>query len=377
MLKTTVLILVLVFLAIPSLIIIQPLYAVPQAPSLQWSKTYYGDSGRAIQTNDNGYAITANNASILFYQATQRSPMLIKTDSSGNLEWNKTFNAVRLVGVSSLFQTNDGGYILGGTNVGGSAMNPLYSGWLIKTDSEGNPLWNQTVISLQTCRAIQTNEGGYALTGYLHNSGNGDDGVLVKINDNGNIDWSKTFGGNSSKIFIMSMIEAKDGGYILAGDFNLDGWLAKTDANGSLQWSQTYHPNGYSTFPLNTVAQTNDGGYILAGGNMAKGFLIRTDSVGRSMWFKSYSQASLISAVVQTPHGGLVAVGALNRQACLFKTDSSGSPMFNLSYGEVKGEVSSFVSSVIVTSNGGIAVAGTLNHDAPTTIEGYQNAHCW
>ena len=56
-----------------------------QVPQLQWGKTYYGDSGSVIQTTDGGYAIAANNASIGFYPAWQRAPMLIKTDITGNL----------------------------------------------------------------------------------------------------------------------------------------------------------------------------------------------------------------------------------------------------------------------------------------------------
>jgi hypothetical protein len=361
-----------VFLAAFSLVIVQPINAIPQAPPLQWSKTYYGDSGRAIQTTDGGYAIAANNASVLFYPAVQRAPMLIKTDSSGNLQWNKTFNAVGLVAVCSFIQTKDGGYALAGTNIAGSALNPLYSGWLIKTDAEGTIQWNQTVDSLQTCHVIQTSDGGYALTGYLHNSANGDDGVLVKMDGNGNIAWSKTFGGGSSSLFIMDMVEANDGGYVMVGNLNQDGWLAKTDANGNLQWSQTYHPDGYSTFPLNTVAQTSDGGYILAGGNLATGFLVKTDADGHSKWFKSYSQAAVITAVVQAPDGGFLGAGSLNRQAVLIKTDGSGSLLFNVSYGEVNGNVSSYASSVAITSGGGCVVAGTLNHDAPTTTEGYE-----
>lgn len=73
--------------------------AVSLTPQLQWSKTYYGDTGRAIQTNDGGFIIAANNASILFYPAWQRAPMLIKTASSGAVQWNRTFESVGLAGI--------------------------------------------------------------------------------------------------------------------------------------------------------------------------------------------------------------------------------------------------------------------------------------
>jgi hypothetical protein len=337
----------------------------------EWSKTYYGDTGHAVQTSDGGYAIAGSNASIM-YPAWERAPILIKTDASGELLWNKTFDATGHVATSSIVQTKDGGYALSGTNIAPPIMNPVWSGWLIKTDDRGTIQWNKTFgLPLQTCFVIQGNDGNYVLTGYATNNANGADTVLMKVNANGNLLWTKTFGGNSSKLLALSLVEANDGGYVIEGALDRDGWLAKTDANGNLQWSQTYHPRGYTTFPFNSIAKTKDSGYILAGGNLNSGWIVKTDSSGNTEWIKALSVNALMSSVTQTADGGYVAVGGYDRQAYLVRTDASGTLMYNASYGEVNANVSSSANSVVLTSDGGFVVAGTLNHYSPTNIEGF------
>lgn len=343
------------------------------SPSAQteWSKTYYGDSGHAIQTSDGGYAIAGNNASIM-YPASERAPILIKTDASGALLWNKTFDATGHVATASIVQTKDGGYALSGTNIAPPIMSPVYSGWLIKTNDKGTLQWNKTFGQpLQTCFVIQDSDGNYVLTGYATNSANGADAVLIKVNQNGNLLWTKTFGGNSSRLFALSLVEANDGGYVVMGARDSDGWLAKTDANGNLQWSQTYHQGSYGTFPFNSIAKTKDGGYIVTGGNIQGGWLVKTDSSGTLEWTKILPVNALVKSVTQIADGGYVAVGGYARQAYLVRTDASGVLLYNASYGDVSANVSSSASSVVATNDGGFVVAGTLNYYSPTTPEGF------
>ena len=344
---------------------------VANVSQTEWSKTYYGDGGHAIQTSDGGYAIAGNNASLM-YPAWERAPILIKTDAQGQLLWNKTFEATGHVATISIVQTKDGGYALSGTNIAPPTMNPVYSGWLIKTDDKGAVQWNKTFgLPLQTCFVIQDSDGNYVLTGYATNDANGGDAVLMKVNANGNLLWTKTFGGNSSKLFALSLVEAKDGGYVFTGALDRDGWLAKTDADGDLQWSRTYHQGGYGTFPFNSIAKTKDGGYVVTGGNLANGWLVKTDSAGNAEWIKTLPVKALVTSVTQAADGGYVAVGGYARQAYIVRTDASGTVLYNASYGDVSANVSSHASSVVLTTDGGFAVSGTLNHYSPTTPEGF------
>ena len=109
---TLVLIFSVLFVFIPSSM------AAPDPPSIEWSKTYQGLQANAvIQTSDGGYAIAGKAWS-------SEAATLIKTDSSGNVQWQKAIGDV-----VSLAQTSDSGFVLFREN-----------GDVVKTDAEGNVL---------------------------------------------------------------------------------------------------------------------------------------------------------------------------------------------------------------------------------------------
>jgi hypothetical protein len=366
------------------------LKAVSEAPTMQWSNTYLGAGGHAIQTSDGGYAIASMNASITFYPAWERATILVKTDSSGGVQWRKTFEDVGVAGVNSVVQTNDGGYALSGSNIAPPIMSPVYSGWLIKTDDRGNVQWNKTFGPMQSCHVIQASDGGYVLVGIISNSVSSVDAVFLKTDAKGNVLWDKTqrFTGNSVHVFPMDVVETDDGGYAVAGVWKDDFWLMKTDSDGNLLWNKTYDPVN-SDKPLNfqSVSKTMDGGYVLAGmqsggatlqnGNLASqtgdfAWLVKVDSQGNVQWSHNYLSGVMgFSSAVQTSYGGYVAVGAYNRQAWLVRTDASGNLFYNVSYGDKAENESSYASTVVLTSDGGFAVSGALNNYSPTSAEGF------
>ncbi len=341
----------------------------------QWSKTYYGSNGIAIQTSEGGFAIAGTNGSNLFFPASQLAPTLTKTDALGDVQWNKTFKANDLVSVNSLVQTTDGGYLLSGCNIANAGTSSVaWSGWLIKTDDKGNPEWNQTFgLPLETCVTIQASDGNYVSVGYMPNSFNGTDAVLLKVDENGNLLWTKTVGGNSTHFYPTSIVEANDGGYVIAGTSETaktEGWLAKTDLNGNLQWSKTYSYEKTDDL-IKAVAKTNDGGYILAGVaiNGNNSWLVKTDSNGNENWSHIYPMNgfAMLFSVTQTMDGAYLAAGISNNQAVIMRTDSSGKLLYDNLYGDVGAHVMSSGTSVVLTSDGGYVVAGTLNGFALST----------
>ena len=135
----------------------------------------------------------------------------------------------------SVQQTNDGGYIIaGGDQEKGSF-------WLIKTDGNGNKLWDKTFNESggQVNSVQQTNDGGYIIAGFTDSHGSGgNDAWLIKTDASGNKLWDKTFGGSENS-FADSVQQTSDGGYIIAGYTDSHGavgysaWLIKTDAKGN------------------------------------------------------------------------------------------------------------------------------------------------
>jgi len=347
-----------------------------QPPATQWNKTYGGTGTdfaySVVQTGDGGYALAGETRS---YGAGFADFWLVKTDSSGNMQWNKTYGGTGTDVAYSVVQTGDGGYALAGQtdSYGGGGMNF----WLVKTDSSGNMQWNKTYVGTGLDEAysmVQTGDGGYALAGDTTSYGPGDrDFWLVKTDSSGNIQWNKTYGGASSDL-ASSVVQTGDGGYALAGytDFYTipglaDFWLVKTDSSGNMQWNKTY--GGAGSDVAQSVVQTGDGGYALAGYTRSYGagsynfWLVKTDSSGNIQWNKTYVGAAfdVASSVVQTGDGGYALAGQTDSYGAgisdfrLVKTDSSGNMQWNKTYGGAGTDVAS---SMVQTGDGGYALAG-------------------
>jgi S1-C subfamily serine protease len=287
-----------------------------------WSKTFGGtgsDIGYSVQqTSDAGYIITGSTES---FGGNSKDVYLIKTDSSGSEVWSKTFGGTGFDVCYSVQQTIDGGYIIGGyTSSFGAGLFDFY---LLKTDSSGSIVWNQTFggENYDVGRSVQqTTDGGYIMTGYTSSFGDGEDVYLVKTDDSGNMVWSKTFGGAASDTGY-SVQQTIDGGYIIAGrtlSFNAgngDVYLIKTDDSGNMVWSQTFGDTNddYGS----SVQQTIDGGYIIAGYTYSfttedgDVYLIKTDASGNMVWSQTFGGENYdaSNSVQQTTDGGYIIVG--------------------------------------------------------------------
>ena len=100
---------------------------------------------------------------------------LTKTDSSGNQQWAKRYGGENNEVAHCIIQTNDAGYVLTGyTNSFGAGQ---YDFWLVKTDSTGDVIWIKTygTADYEEARSvIATPDGGYVVGGYTYPSGGGD-----------------------------------------------------------------------------------------------------------------------------------------------------------------------------------------------------------
>ena len=156
------------------------------AGNIQWNRTYGGtnsDYGQAIvQVEDRGYAIACRTDS---FGAGGFDFWLVKTDSAGNIQWNQTYGGKNDDAAYSLAQTSDKGYaMVGCTRSTGAGSNDF---WLVKTDSVGNMQWNRTyggVDSEQGNCVIQASNRGYAL------AGSGYDLWLIKTEVESGVAWT-------------------------------------------------------------------------------------------------------------------------------------------------------------------------------------------
>jgi predicted secreted protein len=344
-------------------------------PELEWSKTFgnlgddFGDSVQ--QTSDGGYVIAGFTES---YGAGGEDVWLIKTDSNGNKTWDKTFGGTSDDAGWSVQQTSDGGYVIAGSTssygAGGEDV------WLIKIDSNGNKAWDKTFggTSFDDGESVQqTSDSGYVIAGSTSSYGAGEGDVwLIKTDSNGNKVWDKTFGGTSDDAG-WSVQQTSDGSYIVAGfteSYGAGGedvWLIKTDSNGNKVWDKTF--GGTSFDDGESAQQTSDGGYVIAGFTESYGaggedaWLIKTDSNGNKIWDKTFGGTSDDAgwSVQQTSDGGYIVAGGTSSYGAggedvwLIKTDSNGNKVWDKTFG---GTADDDGISVQQTSDDGYVIAG-------------------
>jgi hypothetical protein len=281
--------------------------------NVQWNKTYSEVSfvASVVQTQDGGFAMVGF--------GKIGGLLLVKTDSEGSTEWNRTYYSGEGDDTaSSIIQTSDGGYAIVGTMAGVHRPNRY---WLIKTDSSGNEQWDRGYGESGLDSAfsgIQTKDGGYAIVG----KSGFDDSLLIKTDSSGNVQWNQTYGGITQ---IHGMLQTGDGAYTLAGSIDdsvSDFWLARTDSLGNIQWNRTY--GGADDSYAESLTQTSDGGYAMVGSAdmnssvpVAGGFdvwVVKTDSEGDMQWNQTFGGAGYDEgrSIIQTGDGGYMIVAQLH-----------------------------------------------------------------
>ena len=274
---------------------VDPAIAANAAAKDKWTRTF-GDKAddwaySVQQTEDGGYIVAGRTGS---YGAGGYDAYLIKTDANGNMLWSKTFGGKADDWAYSVQQTKDGGFIIAGSTYFYGAGS-VYA-YLIKTDANGNMLWDKAFggeAGDEAYSVQQTKDGGYIVAGQTWSYGAGSVDVwLIKTDANGNMLWDKAFGGEAGDE-AYSVQQTEDGGYIVAGRTGsygaggYDAYLIKTDANGNMLWSKTF--GGKADDWAYSVQQTKDGGFIIAGNtyffgaNGSDAWLIKTDANGNTI----------------------------------------------------------------------------------------------
>ncbi len=264
--------------------------------NVQWKKVFGGnesDRGSSIsKTQDGGFVLTgmtsSNDGDFKGMNRGSLDIFLIKFDSSGNVLWKKTFGGSRLDEGHSITTTPDGGYVLTGrTESNDGDFEGMRKGYddvfVIKLDMQGTPQWTTTIGGSNSDEGrcvVSTLDGGIVLTGksssidgdfdgFNHGSG---DIFIVKMDDDGVLQWKTRMEGNLSNVGTSLAISSKQG-IVLTGktlenydednDVSRDVMVVHLNEYGSVQWKKMFggdmHDEGYS------ITSTPDGGFVLTG----------------------------------------------------------------------------------------------------------------
>ncbi len=347
------------------------------AQEIEWQNTiggnYYDQLNSIQQTSDGGYILGGWSDSNISGDKTEDSQgnydyWVVKLDAAGNIQWQNTIGGNSVDYLTSIQQTTDGGYILGGWSNSGVSGDKTENSqgandyWVVKLDPIGYIQWQNTIGggSYDYLTSIQqTTDGGYILGGMSQSDVSGDkteicqgdfDYWVVKLDASGNIQWQNTIGGNSWDE-LESLEQTTDGGYILGGysysdisgdktencQGNHDYWVVKLDASGNIQWQNTI--GGNLDDLLYSVQQTSDGGYIL-GGASGSGFsgdktessqgyfdywVVKLYTTGNIQWQNTIGGGSLdhLNSIQQTSDGGYILGGVSISDISGDKTENS------------------------------------------------------
>jgi hypothetical protein len=306
-----------------------------------WLKTYGGygnDYARDITaTNDGNYLIVGSSNS---QSTTGQNANLIKIDPAGNVIWSKTYGGSANDHGCIVKQCSDGGFIMLGQTYSYGVGNG--DAWLVKTNSSGDTTWTKTFGGSQNDEGISlTVNNDDSFTFIIRDSSNAGQDIdtrIVKTNPTGSIIWDKTYGGNKKDTPKMIQ-KTSDGGYVVAaisrsfGWVNPDMWILKLTSTGDTTW--TRHYGGSNNEHCYTVRELTDGSYIAVGKATSFGptmdpILLKINSNGTlTVGLQEFAQNSPIQ-LYPNPNSGNLNLDLSNFKAKKITiTDILGVEIFN------------------------------------------------
>jgi hypothetical protein len=346
----------------------------PQDPL--WIKTYGGsyreEDGWVIEVSDGGYAIAGTIDNFL---PKSQDIWLIRTDTNGNELWNRTYGGTGREVARNLIEVSTGGFAIVGTTTSYGAGGPDI--WFVRVDASGNHLWNTTFVGYWdddiVYESVEVSTGGFAIAGGTQKFTLGNyEAWLIRVDTAGNELWNQTYGGAQDD-WANALVEASDGGFTLLcttgsyGAGTYDSWLIHTDDSGNPQWNQTYGYSGDERSGF--LKKVSSGGYAFTAISRSfdsdgNSWFVRTDASGNHLWNRSYggSERDFASALDELSNGEFIlaglteSFGGIPEDLWLVRTDASGNLYWHYTLGGWRGD---YALKVLEITGGGFIVSGT------------------
>ncbi|MBC7863401.1 MAG: T9SS type A sorting domain-containing protein [Bacteroidia bacterium] len=334
----------------------------------------YSESSQSVQQMADG-SIYIGGYSDSVSQNGVFDPSISKFDRYGNWLWTKHYSSPESDYGFYLYVLPDSKIILVG-EIGLGGVNGT-DAQIIKTDSSGNLIWKKTFggpYSQSIEYVDATADGNLIACGYTSDS-TGNDVWIVKMDTAGTILWQKKLGGPLVD-YSDYIKQTPDGGYISSavtssfGAGGTDGWLLRLDQNGDTLWTRT-SGNQYSG-GCQGVCATTQGDFILYGeeetsaGSWFNFFMTKYDANGNFIWKKNFggSGSDAIFDMFEAPDKGFYGVGYSNSYSMgplnliFFKTDSVGTVEWKTIYGNAGIDIGYYL---IPSMDNGFLITGSSN----------------
>ncbi len=328
------------------------------AGQVLWAKTYGGDGyagGMAIsQTSDGRLALSGVTRSS---DANGMDILLIEVDLDGNKLSSRTFGGP-LDEMGAAWPMDDGGYLLGGNIVdpddfvadpgaaGYGGLEGRSNIYLAKTDAAGNELWSRAFggeDNVLAAGGVQTPDGGFLILATItYFPDSGDDIYLLKVDENGNEVWSRTWEEGTTNAY--DLIQTSDDNYLITASYaplgdpsteKSDYLFIKVDPEGNELWMSTFGDPDMIDYGV-VLAEAADGGYVAAGERTrdrhtwdADILLVKIDRNGHLLWEQILPAShTMFASILQHPDQGYVIAGSIFRNdtfdILMIKTDAEG-----------------------------------------------------
>lgn len=297
-----------------------------------WEKTWGGEGyeqARSVTPAEGGgYYIFGETDS---YGAGDRDFFLLNVTEDGSEEWFKSYGKAHREWPYGMLRLSNGDLLIYGFTE--SLLDKDRNQFALRIGSEGDIIWEYTVESPGeelVLNALETREGDLVLA-----VGVEEDGKLVKLDANGNLQWEKRYE-LAGWQFASQIVATDDGGFLLAG-FSMspsqqaDTWLARCASTGELEWETSFGEAAFDDY-ANSLIRLSDGTYLI--GAIANGVLLsRVDEDGNVLWRRSLLEQQTVyggMALTELEDGGyLVAglieiIGGRSYDAIILRTDAEG-----------------------------------------------------
>lgn len=356
-----------------TLILTLPLYS--QQFSIKTFGKEHTDRGVAIEKalNDEGYVVVGLTKN---FGVQGEDVYLIKTDSEGNLDWQKTYGGKGDDNGWAIKKTADNNYLIAGFS--NSFGNGDWDIFVIKTDSKGNQIWKKNYGSSKDEYAwdlIVTSDNHYVIIGQTNNTENGEPTTFwMKIDVDGNIIWENQL----ARPFMnraFSIVEGKNSSLFFSGLTttyvgDLDGFVAKITSAGQLEWYKTY--GGSQNDLGHSIKAGNDSSFFMFGYSKSYGssknspWLVKIDETGKEIWnytYGSHAEERIVGGYV-TDDNKCIMLGymlkespqGINGDILLLQIDGMGNLNWLRSYGGELNEESG--QNILVDREGAIVFTG-------------------
>lgn len=287
-------------------------------------------------TLDGGLIVATKSQDIM---SPTRYINLLKLDSTGTMQWQKSFGPVSCT-FENIVQSPDSGFFICAT--GFSAMSYL----VLKTDKNGTLQYSRRLqvpapyIVLHEGKSLAKNGGGFFIYSTLFDSSTTSQcWHLLELDAVGNTVSSNVYDLYSGKTRCYGIDTCRNGDVVLVGSVFTSPvhsfLVSRIDNTGALVWSNAYNnAPGFSSMPCDIACDTADHIFVATQYNSTLTphvGLTKIDGAGNELWTMEYADATTAlrpKEMMLTDAGEIVIVG----EEFFMKVDPTGSPMIGTKF---------------------------------------------